>query len=63
MVSLAASEERRIKKSVSLRPDQYEAVIKIAKAERHGNVSLVIQRLIDQETEKAEREAREVSAA
>lgn len=58
MATLAASKEPRLKKSISLRPDQYDAVVRLAEEERHGNVSLVFQRLLDEEVERRRLDAR-----
>lgn len=54
MPTLTVSREPRIKKSISLRPDQYQAVLEIAREERHDNVSLIFQRLIDAEIQRRE---------
>lgn len=39
----------RIRVSVSLRPDQYRAMQRMAKDDRHGNASRIIQDLLDEE--------------
>ncbi len=57
MVSLAGAEGPRIKKSISLRPDQYQAAVELAQEERHGNVSLIFQRLLDAEVSRRKAEA------
>jgi hypothetical protein len=59
MVTLAGSKEPRIKKSISLRPDQYEAAVEMAEEERHGNVSLIFQRLIDEAVKQRDSKADE----
>jgi hypothetical protein len=41
--------EPRVKVSIALRRDQVEALRLLADAERHGNVSFVVQRAIDRE--------------
>lgn len=57
MVSFELVKEPRVRKSISLRPDQLEAAIEIAQEERHGNVSLIFQRLLDAEVSRRKAEA------
>lgn len=53
--------EHRKKQSISFRPDQFAALKEQAERERHGNVSLIVQRALDRELERVaieqEREA------
>lgn len=49
----------RIKVGIALRLDQRDGLREVAKAERHGNVSLIVQRAIDNELDRFEREKAE----
>ena len=50
----AVERPRRIKQSVSFRPDQFTALKEQAERERHGNLSLIVQRAVDRELERCE---------
>lgn len=56
MSDVVTSRERRIKQSVSFRPGQFTALKEQAERERHGNLSLVVQRAVDRELERLEQE-------
>ena len=53
----------RKKVGISLRIDQADALVQLADAERHGNVSLIVQRAIDREIERIARETAKEQAA
>lgn len=51
--------EPRIKHSIALRRDQLANLRELASEERHGNVSLIVQRAIDRELDRVRTEATE----
>lgn len=56
--------EPRVKQSVALRRDQLTALRELAARERHGNLSLIVQRAIDRELARIDRaEAKGEAAA
>lgn len=60
--------EPRVRVAVSMRRSQHEALRSAADAERHGNVSLIVQRAIDKELGlgnkiEVERESSELAMA
>lgn len=55
--------EHRIKKSVSFRPDQLAAIEEQAEIERHSNFSLIVQRAVDRELERSEKERESLALA
>lgn len=60
-----AEREPRVKQSVALRRAQLTALRALAAQERHGNISLIVQRAVDRELERCERreaDGREVAA-
>lgn len=46
--------ESRANRTISFRQSQLSALLKLAETERHGNVSLIVQRAIDRELERCE---------
>lgn len=48
--------EPRVKVGMTVRRDQAQALRELAMQEKHGNVSYIVQRAIDRELERAERE-------
>ncbi len=46
--------EPRVKQSIAFRRDQLTGLRELAATEKHGNVSLIVQRAVDRELESAQ---------
>jgi hypothetical protein len=52
--------EPRVKQSIAFRRDQFAALLERAEQERHGNISLIVQRALDRELERCDADAKTV---
>lgn len=61
-MSTTFQREPRVKVGMTVRRDQAQSLRELAMRERHGNVSYIVQRAIDREIERCERERAEKEA-